>query len=67
MTVRNGVLSQFPRSFWAANTMEILERMGWYDFYAVSSLYLTCSVALSGTWVAYAMDETLARINPAAR
>ncbi len=32
---------QFPRSFWVANGMEIFERMGWYGFYAVSSLYLT--------------------------
>ncbi len=32
---------RFPRAFWAANTMEIFERMGWYGFYAVSALYLT--------------------------
>src|SRR5210317_2027118 len=31
----------FPNEFWAANVMEIFERMGWYGFYAVSSLYLT--------------------------
>ncbi len=35
----------FPRSFWIANTMEIFERMGWYGFYAVSSLYLTGPVS----------------------
>ena len=34
---------QFPRSFWVANSMEIFERMGWYGFFAVSSLYLTGS------------------------
>jgi dipeptide/tripeptide permease len=39
---------QFPRSFWAANAMEIFERMGWYGFYAVSTLYLTNSVAKGG-------------------
>jgi len=39
---------QFPRSFWTANIMEIFERMGWYGFYAVSSLYLTNAVANGG-------------------
>jgi len=43
-----GVLRQFPRSFWAANTMEIFERMGWYGFYAVSALYLTGPVEDGG-------------------
>jgi POT family proton-dependent oligopeptide transporter len=31
----------FPAAFWIANTMEIFERMAWYGFYAVSSLYIT--------------------------
>jgi len=31
----------FPMAFWAANTMEIFERMAWYGFFAVSTLYLT--------------------------
>lgn len=48
MTNKTGTFSQFPRSFWAANTMEIFERMGWYGFYAVSSLYLTGSVEDGG-------------------
>ena len=39
---------QFPPSFWSANAMEIFERMGWYGFYAVSTLYLTNSVADGG-------------------
>jgi len=39
---------QFPQSFWIANVMEIFERMGWYGFYAVSTLYLTNSVADGG-------------------
>ena len=38
----------FPRSFWTANAMEIFERMGWYGFYAVSTLYLTNAVADGG-------------------
>jgi dipeptide/tripeptide permease len=39
---------QFSQSFWIANSMEIFERMGWYGFYAVSTLYLTNSVAAGG-------------------
>jgi len=39
---------QFPSSFWAANLMEIFERMGWYGFYAVSTLYLTNAVSEGG-------------------
>jgi dipeptide/tripeptide permease len=38
----------FPRAFWAANTMEIFERMAWYGFYALSSLYLQGAVAEGG-------------------
>ena len=48
MTEQRSVLHQFPRSFWIANVMEIMERMGWYGFYAVSTLYLTNAVADGG-------------------
>ncbi len=48
MSESRGILSQFPRSFWMANVMEIFERMGWYGFYAVSTLYLTNPVADGG-------------------
>jgi dipeptide/tripeptide permease len=48
MTSSESMLRQFPRSFWVANAMEIFERMGWYGFYAVSTLYLTNSVADGG-------------------
>jgi dipeptide/tripeptide permease len=44
----SSIWRQFPRSFWSANAMEIFERMGWYGFYAVSTLYLTNSVADGG-------------------
>ncbi len=40
--------SPFPGTFWAANTMEIFERMAWYGFWAVSSLYLTAPVSKGG-------------------
>lgn len=38
----------FPGTFWAANTMEIFERMAWYGFFAVSSLYITGDIADGG-------------------
>jgi len=41
-------LKEFPRTFWAANTMEIFERMAWYGFFAVSSLYITGAVSEGG-------------------
>lgn len=41
-------LKDFPLTFWAANTMEIFERMAWYGFFAVSSLYISGSVEEGG-------------------
>ena len=35
------VFRKYPPTFWVANSMEIFERMAWYGFYAVSSLYIT--------------------------
>lgn len=40
--------SPFPRTFWVANTMEIFERLAWYGFYTLSTLYITGSVAEGG-------------------
>src|SRR5262245_8656028 len=34
-------IESFPRTFYVANTMEIFERMAWYGFFALSSLYIT--------------------------
>jgi len=48
MSDDRSILHQFPRSFWMANVMEIFERMGWYGFYAVSTLYLTNAVSDGG-------------------
>ncbi|MBN1252225.1 MAG: MFS transporter, partial [Bacteroidales bacterium] len=41
-------LKDFPQTFWIANTMEIFERMAWYGFFAVSSLYITGAVSDGG-------------------
>jgi POT family proton-dependent oligopeptide transporter len=46
--VSKSIWRLFPRSFWTANVMEIGERMGWYGFYAVSSLYLTNDIVDGG-------------------
>jgi len=41
-------LKNFPQTFWIANVMEIFERMAWYGFFAVSSLYITGAVSEGG-------------------
>ena len=41
-------LQEFPQTFWVANTLEIFERMAWYGFFAVSSLYITGAVKEGG-------------------
>lgn len=40
--------SKFPRTFYVANVMEIFERMAWYGFFALSSLYMTSPVSQGG-------------------
>lgn len=41
-------LKSYPSTFWVANTMEIFERMAWYGWFTVSSLYITGSVETGG-------------------
>ncbi len=41
-------LKEFPSTFWVANTLEIFERMAWYGFFAVSSLYITGAIREGG-------------------
>ena len=41
-------IKDFPLTFWISNTMEIFERMAWYGFFAVSSLYITGAVSEGG-------------------
>jgi dipeptide/tripeptide permease len=41
-------IKSYPRTFWVANTMEIFERMAWYGWFTVSSVYITGSVATGG-------------------
>ncbi len=37
------VWKQFPRNFWTANTMELLERLAWYGMFIMLANYLTGS------------------------
>ncbi|MFZ6801423.1 MFS transporter [Undibacterium sp. Di24W] len=38
----------FPRAFYVANAMEIFERLAWYGFFTLSSLYITSPTAQGG-------------------
>ncbi len=44
----NHILKDYSPTFWVANLMEIFERMAWYGFFALSSLYITGSVSEGG-------------------
>ncbi|WP_306518399.1 MFS transporter [Rheinheimera sp.] len=40
--------SPFPVAFYVANSMEIFERLAWYGFFSLSSLYLTSPLSQGG-------------------
>ncbi|OBP13388.1 MFS transporter [Rheinheimera sp. SA_1] len=40
--------SPFPATFYVANTMEIFERLAWYGFFSLSSLYMTSPTSHGG-------------------
>ncbi len=39
---------RFPRAFYIANVLEIFERLAWYGFFTVSSLYITAPQSQGG-------------------
>ena len=41
MAENQNFLKQYPPTFWVGNVMEIFERMSWYGFFALSSIYMT--------------------------
>ncbi|AFU97969.1 MFS transporter [Simiduia agarivorans] len=41
-------MTSFPRAFYVANTLEIFERLAWYGFFTLSSLYMTSPVHQGG-------------------
>jgi len=45
---KSGATKGFPANFYVANTMEIFERIAWYGFFTVSSLYMSSSPASGG-------------------
>jgi dipeptide/tripeptide permease len=42
------VFNKFPRTFWVANTIELLERWAWYGFFMLFANYLTGSSDMGG-------------------
>jgi POT family proton-dependent oligopeptide transporter len=56
--------SPFPATFYVANVMEIFERMAWYGFFAVSSLYITSPPAEGGLGFSSAQRGVLQGVIP---
>ncbi|MEM8492117.1 MAG: MFS transporter [Pseudomonadota bacterium] len=54
----------FSRAFYIANVMEILERIAWYGFFAVSSLYMSASVASGGLGLSEAQRGVVQGVIP---
>lgn len=57
-------VSTFPRSFYVANGMEIFERLAWYGFFTVSSLYMTTPVDQGGVGFSESQRGALQGIIP---
>lgn len=55
---------QFSRAFYLANLMEIFERLAWYGFFTVSSLYMTGAVERGGLGFSNAQRGVLQGIIP---
>ncbi len=43
MEKKQSIFRKFPRTFWVANTVELLERWSWYGLFMVLAIYLTAS------------------------
>ncbi|MCK7596718.1 MFS transporter [Microbulbifer sp. CAU 1566] len=54
----------FPSSFYVANVMEIFERLAWYGFFTLSSLYMTNSVSQGGLGLSDAERGTIQGVIP---
>lgn len=48
MNKRFGFITQFPKTFWLANTMELFERWAYYGVFVPLSIYLTDPVSNGG-------------------
>ena len=56
--------SGFSRAFYVANVMEIFERLAWYGFFTVSSLYMTTAPVRGGLGFSNAQRGVLQGIIP---
>ncbi|MBN8431662.1 MFS transporter [Microbulbifer salipaludis] len=54
----------FPSGFYVANVMEIFERLAWYGFFTLSSLYMTNSVSQGGLGLSDAERGTIQGVIP---
>jgi len=63
-TSKNAKRTPFPASFFVANTMEIFERLAWYGFFTVSSLYMTSPVLQGGMGFSDTQRGTLQGLIP---
>lgn len=61
---RTAARSRFGRAFYVANLMEIFERLAWYGFFTVSSLYMTTAPARGGLGFSNAQRGVLQGIIP---
>lgn len=53
------VFSKFPRTFWIANSIELIERWAWYGFFMLFANYLTGSSDLGGLEFSQSQKGTL--------
>ena len=44
--MKPNIFTKFPKTFWVANTAELIERLAWYGFYMIFANYLTKSTDL---------------------
>lgn len=58
------LMKNFPRAFYVANTMEIFERLAWYGFFSLSSLYMTTPIEHGGVGFTDAQRGALQGIIP---
>ena len=45
---KTNIFNTYPRTFWVANTIELVERWAWYGFFMLFANYLTKSTDLGG-------------------
>lgn len=59
------IFSKLPRTFWIANTIELIERWAWYGFFFLFANYLTGSSDMGGLEFSQAQKGTLMGVGTA--